>query len=613
MNRSILAVTVGSLLSYAPYSLAETADETVVVTANRFEQEQSTVLTSVDLIEREFIESSQATSALELIKLLPGVTVTTLGSKGNEASIYIRGTATKHALVIVDGVKINSVTNGGASIGLIPAFAIEKIEVVKGPRASIYGSDAIGGVISITTMSQEDKHVAQGGLGTDDQQLLGWHSSGRISEDTIGSFVYSKEQSDGYRIYDLAPKNETHGYDTETIFGHLNHQLSDRWSVFANGYSTTSASEYAGLYDGVKGLIDRDFYSFAVGTVFENESYRSELQVNTSKEENANGNAAGTSAKSTLTAYRNNVSWVNTYTVLSNTVLNFGADYYEEKANRGGTNTTDYEKTKKDNSAVFIASRIDFSPVSLELSTRYDDDSAFGGQTTWNAAFGFSITESIQAIASTGTAFKAPTINDLYWPESPWDKGNPNLKPEESESTELSFRGFHDAIDWSITAYKTDVDNLIEWGPEPVTFKYVPSNVAKAEIEGLEVAVNFSTGFLDHGLTAEWLDAKDAKTREDLIRRPQEKFGWNIGFTEAQFEGLLSVLYTGERKDKSGEMLEAYTTVDVGLGYLVTERLKLALRANNVLDENYNTAFGTGTSYYFGEGRTFLATATYQF
>ncbi|MCK6265765.1 TonB-dependent receptor [Vibrio sp. ZSDE26] len=619
MNKSILAIAVASLTTHASLSYAEQqVDETMVVTANRFEQTQQSVLASTSVITRDDIEVSQATSALDLLKTLPGVTINSQGSKGNITGIYIRGTSSKHALVIVNGVRINSPTAGEASIGLIPAFAIEKIEVIRGPRAAVYGSDAMGGVISISTVSgSENKHQLLLGYGDQGQEQLGWKSSGQLSESTKGSFVFNQEKSDGYRIYDGAPVDETHGFDSQTVFGSLEHQLTDVWSLSFAGYTQNSEVEYADKYTigAPSQQTDGDFYSLTGAIHYSLDNFSSALQIGTTKDHNANGDAAGTSAKSTLTGYSKSASWINTYTGLDHVVFNGGVDYLEEQAYRGGSNTDDYDNSKKDNKAAFVTALGEFGDFTAEASARHDNDSVFGGYNTWNVAVGYFLLDQFQLVASSGTAFKAPTFNDLYWPQS----GNPDLKPEESSSTEIGVYGYHDFFDWSLVAYRSEFENLIEWAPtgsgqyDP----WVPQNVAEAEIEGIELGVNFATGIVEHSVGAEWLDAIDKLSNEALIRRPKHKFSWVPTVRFDKVDASLTVLYTGERYASNSEYLASYTTVDLGIGYRATEQLTLGLRANNLFDEEYQTAVSTHytgeTLYYQGAERSFFATATYQF
>ncbi|MGF1698644.1 TonB-dependent receptor [Vibrio lamellibrachiae] len=619
MNKSILAIAVASLTTHASISYAEQqVDETMVVTANRFEQTQQSVLASTSVITRDDIEVSQATTALDLLKTLPGVTINSQGSKGNITGIYIRGTSSKHALVIVNGIRINSPTAGEASIGLIPAFAIEKIEVIRGPRAAVYGSDAMGGVISISTVSEADsKHQLLLGYGDQGQDQQGWKSSGQLSESTKGSFVFNREQSDGYRIYDGAPVDETHGFDSQTVFGNLEHQLTDAWSLFFAGYTQNSQVEFANKYTigAPSEQTDGDFYSLTGGTRYSLGNFSSSLQIGSTKDHNATGDAAGTNAKSTLTGYSNSVSWVNTYTGLEHIVLNGGIDYLKEQAYRGGSNTDDYDKTKKDNKAAFLTALGEFGDFTAEASARHDDDSVFGGYNTWNVAVGYFLLDQFQLVASSGTAFNAPTFNDLYWPQS----GNPDLKPEESNSTEIGVYGYHDLFDWSLVAYRSEFKNLIEWAPtgSGAFDPWVPQNVAEAEMEGLELGVNFSTGIVEHSVGAEWLSAIDNLSKEDLIRRPKHKFSWIPTVRFDKVDASLTVLHTGERYASNGEYLSSYTTVDLGMGYRVTEQLNLGLRVNNVFDEDYQSAVSAQSSgedlYYQGAERSFFATAAYQF
>lgn len=610
MNRSILAIAVASLLP-STYSIAQdvSIQETMVVTANRFEQSQQSVLASTSVITREEIEVSQATTALDLLKTLPGVTINSQGSKGNVTGIYIRGTASKHTLIIVDGVRINSPTAGEASIGLIPAFAIEKIEVIRGPRAAVYGSDAMGGVISISTTGAANTHELLLGLGDQGQNQQAWKSSGQLSESTKGSFIFNREKSDGYRIYDGASKNETHGYDSQTVFGNLEHQLTDNWNLAFSGYKRDSEVEYADQFavDGPSKQTDGEFYSLAGKVRYWRDDFASELQIGGTKDHNEDGDAAGMIAKSTLTGYRQSVTWLNTYTGFSDIVLNAGLDYSKEEARRGGTNTQEYDKTDKNNRAAFLTALGEFGDFTAEASVRRDDDSVFGGYNTWNVAVGYFLFEQFQLVASSGTAFNAPTFNDLYWPQS----GNPDLDPEESRSTEVGVYGYHDLFDWSLVAYRSKFDNLIAWAPNS-SGQWVPQNVNQAEMKGLELVIDFSTGPIDHKLGAEWLDAVDEETKEDLIRRPEHKFSWSPTISLDKVDASLTVLHTGERFASNGEYLSSYTTVDLGLGVRATDELKLGLRVNNLFDKEYQTA-ASGTLYYIGAERNLLATLNYQF
>jgi vitamin B12 transporter len=157
---------------------------------------------------------------------------------------------------------------------------------------------------------------------------------------------------------------------------------------------------------------------------------------------------------------------------------------------------------------------------------------------------------------------------------------------------------------------------LIEWDQATPADKWKPTNLESARIKGIELALNFSTGSIEHSLAAEWTDAKDTKTNKKLTRRPEEKFSWGMSYQTGDFNTYLALLYTGDRYDRNDNNLESYTTVDLGLGYKATEALLLSLRVNNVLDESYITGTGNGSEpyyYYNGAERSILFTAKYAF
>ncbi|ENM5934987.1 TonB-dependent receptor [Vibrio mimicus] len=613
MQKSLLAITLASLLTPISYLHASEAQpqETVVVTANRFEQAESSVLASISVVTKADIEKLNVTSALDILKTLPGVEVNSQGGKGQISSIFLRGTSSKHTLVLVDGVKINSATAGGASLGLIPAFAIEQIEVVRGPRAAIYGSDAIGGVIHIKTIpdSRETKHDANLGYGNDDHSSLAWRSTGQLNDSTQASFVFSDEKSDGYRVNEVAPSGDSHGFQSQTLFGALRHDINDAWYTQFNGYQLSSDVEYANQFSGVKNESNTDFYSVAGALNFHKDNYASQLMVSRSDNESWDGVETGTVAKTALFSSRNSVSWLNHWTVIPTLNLAAGIDYDQEHARQGGANSSNYSKTEKDNKAAYVTAQFSKDIITAEASIRYDDDSAFGDQTTWNLGFGVAPSEYVEFVASTGTGFKAPTFNDLYWPGS----GNPDLKPETSKSSEVGIRSYLSFIQIEISAYRNEIEDMIDWAPTGPGGAWIPSNIDNAKIEGIEIEALFETGVIEHRVSAEWKDPRDTSDDSLLIRRARENFSWVSTYTADNF-GLSTVAnYVGDRKDSTGKTMDAYTVLDLSANYKLTEAITLGARVGNIFDKEYQTAHSSGGKYYLGEGRNWFATVNYRF
>ncbi|ENM5731571.1 TonB-dependent receptor [Vibrio mimicus] len=613
MQKSLLAITLASLLTPISYLHASEAQpqETVVVTANRFEQAESSVLASISVVTKADIEKLNVTSALDILKTLPGVEVNSQGGKGQISSIFLRGTSSKHTLVLVDGVKINSATAGGASLGLIPAFAIEQIEVVRGPRAAIYGSDAIGGVIHIKTIpdSRETKHDANLGYGNDDHSSLAWRSTGQLNDSTQASFVFSDEKSDGYRVNEVAPSSDSHGFQSQTLFGSLRHDINDAWYAQFNGYQLSSDVEYANQFSGVKNESNTDFYSVAGALNFHKDNYASQLMVSRSDNESWDGVETGTVAKTALFSSRNSVSWLNHWAVIPTLNLAAGIDYDQEHARQGGANSSNYSKTEKDNKAAYVTAQFSKDIITAEASIRYDDDSAFGDQTTWNLGFGVAPSEYVEFVASTGTGFKAPTFNDLYWPGS----GNPDLKPETSKSSEVGIRSYLSFIQIEISAYRNEIEDMIDWAPTGPGGAWIPSNIDNAKIEGIEIEALFETGVIEHRVSAEWKDPRDTSDDSLLIRRARENFSWVSTYTADNF-GLSAVAnYVGDRKDSTGKTMDAYTVLDLSANYKLTEAITLGARVGNIFDKEYQTAHSSGGKYYLGEGRNWFATVNYRF
>ncbi|MFA0068337.1 TonB-dependent receptor [Vibrio breoganii] len=621
MKKSILATAIVSL--YAPALFAQDTDstkvdETIVVTANRFEQTQTSALASVSVVEREQIEQLQADSAYDVLKTLPGVEVRGQGTKASNNSVFLRGSNSNQTLILLDGVRLNTAAGGTYNtLGLIPAFAIERIEVVRGPRAAVYGADAIGGVIAIITKpSNESVHELTLNGGSNNYHQEGWRSAGDLSDSAQGHIVVSNEGSKGYNITDQ-DIDQDFGYKSQFATGGVTKQINNDWSAGFNGVWQRYENQYVGDF-GPAGTAKRqetESYIVSGNVNYQVEDFNSSLQVNFSAEEQSDGDDVTNAPRSFIDSKRTSVLWVNTYTGIDAVTLNGGVDYsYDEANNSGeiyGTPVQDFTENTRNNTGVFVTTAIDLSPVLVEASVRHDENSAYGGNTTWGIGAGWFITDSIQLTSNYGTAFRAPTFFDLFYSDAFGGSGNPDLEPEKSESFEVGLNGYYDLFTWQLVAYQNDIENLIV--ADPLTF--VPSNVEEARIQGIELSIDFDTGPVHHVLVGDWKDPQDRTNDRQLDRRAKQNYKWIAGYNYEALGLSLATNYTGERPDAKGTVeLDSYITVDFAGSYQVTDNLDVKFKVDNLFDEEYKTSYDSFNQFYWvGAERSYYAGINYRF
>ncbi|SIO96908.1 TonB-dependent receptor domain-containing protein [Vibrio spartinae] len=612
MKKTVLAIAVVSQLPCAFYSYADSSNaDTMVVTANRFEQPAKSVLASTITVTKQDIAALQAHSALEVLRTLSGVEVVSSGGKAQATSIFLRGTGSKHTLMLLDGVRINSSTTGGSSIGLIPAFAIEKIEIIKGHRAAAYGSDAIGGIISITTSKDfTSEHQGRVGYGSHGHSLLGWKSVGQLNDSTHGEVIVSQEKSDGYKVLAASPDSEEDGYKAQTFVGHLQHQFNAEWQGKLTLHKADSYAKYAtsNMIELKQKKTDTESELLAGLLRYAQGDFFSELQISTRYNEATDGLADDSDAKQIIRTRQNVLSWLNNSVLADVIHLQVGLEYSQDKADLLGSYSNSYDETEKHMQSVFFTSSTDVNDVTFEVSGRYDDSSTFGHHTTWNGGIGYWITDELQILGNFGTAYKEPSFNDLYWPNS----GNPNLKPEDSKSRELAVKGFHELLSWELSVYRTDLQDMIDWKNVGGSV-WKPSNVARARIEGIELSATVETGPIEHKLSAAWKKAEDASDGSLLDKRAQNNYSWAMLYSQNQWRGTITTNYVGNRADSS-KWLGSYITVDTGVSYLWNHQTSIGIKVENLFDEDYETGYyGSANTYYKGNERTLFAEVGYQF
>jgi vitamin B12 transporter len=569
---------LGAALSCAclPLLAADESLDPIVVTATRMAQTADETLAAVTVISRDQIEASQSQSVMELLQNHSvGIDISRNGGPGSNTSIYMRGTNSDHVLVLVDGVRASSVTSGSFNWSALSPDQIDRIEVVRGPNSTLYGSEAIGGVVQIFTRKDASLHASlkAGSYGTEKVVLGGGGE--------LGSGRYhvnlEHENVDGFSTTNSAYRNyesDDDSYRNNSITAGFELPVNDNVDLGLNLFSTKSKVEYdSGLANsyadarnsGANLTLDWQ----ATG------SWQQHFSVNASRDQYTSYDSFPTD----ITTERSGFNWQNDFQIGDTMLLSAGYEYQEDK----GEIKTNYDE-KLDNKAGYLQFQWSGAVFDLLLGARIDDSSIYGSNSTGRGTFGLAL-DGARIYASIATAFKAPTFNELYYPFY----GDPDIKAEKSISKELGYR--RGGLKASL--YRTEVRNLIEYDPGVGG----AVNVGKATINGLELSYAHSLldWQVDTGLTL--MSTEDEDTGDSLLRRADKKLFVNFSgpLTERMDMGV-ETSYTGPSIDFGSVELTSYTLINLTTSYRIDRHWKLSARADNVLDEDYQLANGYNTA-----------------
>lgn len=619
MSKKLLAT---ALLPFAALAQDPSTnnDEVTVVTANRIEQAVADVLAPVSIITRDDIELSMAKSVPELLRMVPGIDIGQNGGRGSQTSVFMRGSESDHVLVLIDGVRLPSSITSGVDFSKIPVSQIETIEIVRGPRGAIYGSEAIGGVINIITRGQQGANIKQisAGIGSDKYYEADLFLSSNLTNKLHVNFGLGYDDSEGYNSKPVPGVNDgdKHGFESTDVLLGLDYQLSSQLNAFINTRYSQSSSEYdassAASQWGPEVHLKKEQWlettSVITGAKYSRDNYFGSLSYSFGENKSYQYEAGDDykDATSTLFTKQHNISFINSFVLSDSLLLNAGLDWRDDQAeDEGGTIDG---VASRSNTGIFTTAVYEISSVTLDGSVRYDDNETFGGHTTWGLAAGWEFVESYSVIASAGTSFKAPSMYDLY-ANSGWTIGNLNLKPETGESVEIGVKGITGPVDWKVIAYKNKVQDLIS--SKSINGINTAYNIeGESVLQGVELEVNTTTGIVAHQAVLEYLDPKDAND-DTLLRRAKYKAKWQGIVQLGDVDLSLRYLYQGERDDYGTvgvETFAGYSLWDISAAYLVTEDFKVSARVDNLFDNEYATAQG-----YPSPERSYYLNASYEF
>ncbi|CAN7614557.1 TonB-dependent vitamin B12 receptor [Aquipseudomonas alcaligenes] len=592
---AVLGISCISPLAAAPLELDEQ-----VVTATRSEQPVRASLAATTVIDRAAIERSQASSVPELLRKVPGVTLSNNGGPGKNTTLFMRGSESDHVLVLIDGVKVGSVSAGLTAFQDLPVELIERIEVVRGPRSSLYGSEAIGGVIQIFTRKghgdgaakpwfsagygTHDSYQGSAGVAGGDEQA--WYNLGVSSQDTDGINAKKPERFDS-SIYEA----DSDGYRNVSGNFRAGYKFDSGLELDGSVLRTKAHNDYDGIYDdwdtgsriGFRSNADVNQTVLGGRARYSPlEPWTVTLQIGRSDDKTSDYRDGIFDTR--IDTRRDSAAWLNDLSLADGHTLTVGVDWQHEQV----SSNKEFGGDSRLNKGWFAQYMGEYGQQDWQLSLRRDDNEQFGTHDTGSAAWGYAFTDELRFSLSYGTAFKAPSFNELYYP----NYGNPNLDAETSESFEMGLFGQYGWGHWSANLFRSHVDDLIAYD----SVIQGPSNIGKARIDGLELVLGSQWLGWDWNANATFLDAENrdhgSNAGNELPRRPQQSFNLDLDRRIGRF-GLGATLHAeGRSYDDlaNRNKVAGYATLDLRGEYWLNEEWRLQAKVTNLLDADYETA-----------------------
>lgn len=585
MSRSLLSAT---LLSVCIIAQATEQLPTMIVTETGYPTALADALSSIDIISREDIENTAARDVADLLRFYGGMEIGRNGGPGQTTSLFIRGTESDQNLVLIDGIPIRSGSLGSSALQHIDPRSIERIEIVKGPQSTLWGSGAIGGVINIITRSgtTTGTHGSAALEGGGDNT---WRGDGQLAfgqQQWQLNLGLSGHRTDGFSPRDDADQDRGYDNTSFTLAGNI---TAGKQLFSANHWQAQGNVEYLGFF---LDPLDQDFLNSSSSLSWETDfnadwqsiltlSYvRDYIDQNQSREQ--------------VHTDRTELAWRNDITINTDQRLQLGiVGSHEKVKSRSGFSPYD-EKT--DYVEAYGQYDISLDDHHMIAGLRYLDHEDAGDRIIWSLNYGYHFTPVTRLTASAATGFRYPSANERYG-----FGGNPNLKPEESLSYELALR-HQPAPGHALSAslFRNDIDNLIQFVIVVPPFTGFNQNVERARIDGVELEYDFNKGPWSLAVSATFQDPKDRDDDSRLLRRAYHTQSVRLGYDTDRWSLGTDVLLSGDRKDFGDITLDSYTLVNLNGNYQINSNWQLFAKVENLFDEQYELASGFNTQDRIG-------------
>lgn len=631
-----LAAALSLTVTLAPCALSEdVADKPqlqklqhdVVVTATRIETPSKEVASSITVITRTDLLRANKSSVLEILEGVVGTAAIRSGGIGAAASIMLRGGNSEHTLVLLDGVEINDPMNPSRSCDLahITLDQVERIEILRGPQSTLFGSDALGGVVNIISRTGEgrpklDFSGSAGSLSTSDHRLGISGSARRV----VYSLGVSYLRSGGISAADkaLAGNGEKDGYRNLSLSGRAGWKLRKNLDLDLTVRGLLTRSEIDN-FGGPFGDDPNSFQSYnclfaraQLRRLSRNGLWESRLGAAVFRSKRINDNPVDEahpfdSEKGSFTSGLLKIDWQNNIFLRPSNTLTFGAEYEAEQGcseytseSLWGPFVSEFPAKKAGDLGIYVQDQVKLGGRFFATAgIRIDNHSRSGTAFTYRLAPAWFVARTGTKLKATfGTGFKSPSLYQLYAPPTAWGPiGNESLKSEESTGWDAGFE--QDLVGGRFklgaTYFQNSFRNLISFDN---VRGYI--NVGRAETRGVELTSE-TAPCAALAITASFtrLKATDKDTGLALLRRPRDKFSATLDWTPLpKFDLGLKLSRIGSRSDldfntwpSAPITLRPYTLLDANISYALAPRIRLFLRFDNLLNQHYEMIYGYGT------------------
>ncbi len=589
MSKKIIASLIALSFASPSYSAENIELDDVVVTASRVAQSRESVIADITVIDQEEIERAGQSTFVELLQTQPGVEISSSGGAGTASSIFLRGTNSNQVVVLIDGLRVGSATAGTTTFENIPLTQIEKIEILRGPATSLYGQDAIGGVIQIFTKkgSGKPQFYAALGYGAYDTKTAEAGVRGSLG-DTSFSLNVSSTDTDSFSAKHIrtGAQADDDKYRNLAASASLSHKIAEGHEVgvqmltsegHANYDSSNTFRNYVDLTQLSYGLFSKNQFT---------SNWKSTFRVGEGIDDSQNQLNATTNSQ--FKTKQKQLSWQNDISLPVGT-LTLLYDRLEQKV----ITAVPFAETKRNTDGLMIGYLADVDNHAFQANLRNDHSSLFGSHTTGGLGYGYKINPNWRITGSYAKAFKAPTFNDQYYVDEFGAFNNPNVKPEESENFEASLRYADSERDASLTAYRNKINDYIT-----LDSGFLATNV-NAKIEGITFAA--SQAWSDWLLKGS-IDIQSPRNEDNgklLVRRANRHASLNLSREWGDWRFASEIVASSARYNDADSQfpLAGYALVNLTADYKINQDWTVQGRLNNALDKEYALA---STASIFG-------------